>query len=119
MAARRMPGIRCAAMDTAKAAVAAKADRAPETLTAEDLKLLRGAKILELGNAGRLRHLGLGLPLPRSPARAAAPKGGSSGSARPLLTDADLEKMSGEAISKAIAAGRVAGIAPRRRSRRR
>lgn len=119
MTARRTAVHPLAAMDAAKAAVAAKADRAPETLSADDLKLLRGAKILELGNAGRLRHLGLGLPLPKSSARAAAPKGRTSGSARALLTDADLEKMSGDAISKAMAAGQVAGIAPRRRPRRR
>lgn len=113
MAARRTPVHPLAAMDAARAAVAAKADRAPETLTADDLKLLRGPKILELGNSGRLRHLGLGLPLKLT----APPKRGAS-RPNPYVTDEQLKTMTGTEISRAMAAGRVPGFGARRRGRR-
>jgi hypothetical protein len=56
-----------AAQEAAKAAAAAKAQRAPHTLTEAEAMLLPGRKILELGNAGKLRHLGIGSPTPKQP----------------------------------------------------
>ena len=61
-----------AAEDAAKAAAAAKAERAPHKLTAAEVMLLPGRKVLELGNAGRLRHLDIGTPPARQPV---TPKG--------------------------------------------
>ncbi len=70
---RRAPADPVAAQETAKTAAAAKAERAPRTLTAADVALLPGRKVLELGNQGHLRHLGVGTrPLaPATPATSA------------------------------------------------
>jgi hypothetical protein len=108
-----------AALKAAKAAAAAKAERSPRSLTAAEVELLPGRRILELGNAGHLRHLGVGTAPLGSAAPAAPKKMPVSRSAKAPLTDADLDGMSGEAISKAMAAGQVAGVGPRRRPRRR
>ena len=71
---RPLPPDPGAAGEAAKAAAAAKADRAPHTLTEREAMLLPGAKLLELGNAGKLQHLGLGVPSPKTatPKRAAS-----------------------------------------------
>jgi hypothetical protein len=107
-----------ASMDAAKAAAAAKAERAPHTLTEAEVMLLPGKKVLELGNAGKLQHIGLGLPLKRAtPTR--TPKITASKSASAQLTDDQLARMSGTDISKAMSSGRVPGIGSRRRSRHR
>jgi hypothetical protein len=103
-----------AAEGAAKAAASRKAERAPHTLTEGDVKLLPGRKVLELGNAGKLQHLGLGLPVKP----AAAPKTAAGRPAVPSLSDAQLSKMSGGEIRQAIAAGRVPGVGPRREGRR-
>ena len=117
MPPRRTAAHPAAAMDAAKAAASRKAKLTPEKLTEEEAMLIPPKLLLELGNQGRLQHLGLGLPLEHAtPAR--APKITASKSARPLA-DADLAKMTGSEISAAMAAGRVAGIAPRRRPRHR
>jgi hypothetical protein len=102
------------ARQAAKVAASRKAEVAPHELTESEVMLLPGKKVLELGNAGKLRHLGLGLPPHRS---AAAPKIRASSSAKAPLTDEKLRKMSGTQISKAIDAGLVPGVAPRRRPR--
>lgn len=105
-------------MDSTKAAAAAKAERAPRTLTEAEVMLLPGRKVLELGNAGHLQHLGIGLPLePATPAR--APKVTGSKSASAQLTDDQVARMDGNALSKAMAAGLVPGIGARRRPRHR
>lgn len=101
------------AREAETAAAAEKAKRAPHTLSEAEALLIPGKTLLELGNAGKLTHLGLGLPVKL----AAVPKTRASRPAKALLTDNDLKKMPGAAISKAMAAGRVAGIGPRRRRR--
>jgi len=104
--------------EAAKAAAARKARLTPEELTEQEAMLIPPKLLLELGNQGRLRHLGLGLPLkPGTPAR--TPRITAGKSARAQLTDDDLARMTGADISEAMAAGRVAGIAPRRRPRHR
>jgi hypothetical protein len=55
-----LPTDPAAALKAAKATAATKAERAPHTLTEAEVGLLPGKKILQLGNSGRLRHLGLG-----------------------------------------------------------
>jgi hypothetical protein len=106
-----------AAMDAARAAASRKARLTPEELTEEEAMLIPPRLLLELGNQGRLQHLGLGLPLkPSTPAR--TPRITASKSARAQLTDDDLARMSGTDISKAMAAGQVAGIGRRRTGRR-
>lgn len=103
------------AEEAAKAAAAAKAERAPHTLSEREAMLLPGAKLLDLGNNGHLRHLGIGVP----PVSTAASKTAAGRPAQPpKLTDAQLTKMSGAAIRKAIAAGCVDGIGPRRQGRK-
>ena len=101
-----------AAEEARRAAAAAKAERAPHTLSEAEVMLLPGAKVLQLGNDGHLVHLGIGLPVPTPQAA----KRAASRPERPPLTDAQLTKMSGEAIRKAVAAGRVPGIGVRRRT---
>jgi len=101
-------------MEAAKAAAAAKAERAPHQLTGAEVQLLPGRQVLDLGNAGHLRHLGIGLPIP-------APKAAKSATAQRApapLTDEQLRKLSAPQITQAIAAGRVPGIGPRRKGRR-
>jgi hypothetical protein len=95
-----------------RAAAAAKAERAPHTLTEADVMLLPGAKVLQLGNDGHLRHLGIGLPVPGP--KAAKRASGRPG--RPMVSDVQLAKMSGEQVRKAAAAGLVPGIGARRRT---
>ena len=75
---RRVPLDPAAAQDAAKAAASRKADRAPHKLTEAEVGLLPGRKVLELGNAGHLRHLGVGTK-PVEPATPAVvtPKGTS------------------------------------------
>jgi hypothetical protein len=107
------------AQQAAKAAAARKAERAPRKLTEAEVQLLPGKKVLELGNAGHLRHLGVGTVPRKSAAPAGAPRTAASRSARVPLTDTQLKDMPGEAISKAMDAGMVAGVGPRRRGRRR
>ena len=107
-----------AATAVAKAAASRKAELTPEKLTEEEAMLIPPKLLLELGNQGRLRHLGLGLPL--KPAAAAADpvaKMRGSKSASGQLDDKQLRNMSGADISKAMAAGRVPGVGPRRRPR--
>jgi len=118
MTARRTvaahPALAADAREAARAAAAEKAQRAPKTLTDQEVCLLPGKTVLELGNAGHLQHLGIGLPVKRAaPARKA-----KTTAATPHLTDADLAKMTGPQISKAMAAGRVAGVGARRTGRR-
>ena len=67
MPPRKIPVDPSAAQEMAKAAAAAKAERAPHKLTEGEAMLLPGKKLLELGNAGRLRHLGIGAPAPKQP----------------------------------------------------
>jgi hypothetical protein len=100
------------AREAATAVANRKAELHPEQLTAEELELIPGRKVLELGNAGKLQHLGLGLPIKP------APKILSSTSAPVGLTDDQLKKMDGNALSKAMAAGLVPGVGPRRKGRR-
>jgi len=107
------------ARQAAKDAASAKAERTPERLTAAEVRLLPGKTVLTLGNAGKLRHLGVGTAPLKSAAPAAPKRIPVSRSARAPLNDADLDGMSGEAISKAMAAGRVAGVGARRRPRHR
>jgi hypothetical protein len=102
------------AREAAKAAAAVKARRAPHLLSEAEVMLLPGKTVLDLGNAGHLRHLGIGIP----PTRTAVPKKTASKPASAQLTDDDLARMSGTDISKAMSAGRVPGIGPRRRGRR-
>jgi hypothetical protein len=101
-----------AAEEVAKAAAAAKAERAPHTLSEAEVLLLPGAKVLELGNAGKLRHLGLGLPVPTPQVAKMA----ASRPERPMLTDAQLTRMPGEQVRRAVAEGRVPSIGVRRRT---
>jgi hypothetical protein len=112
--ARRSAVHPLAAMDAAKAAAADKAERAPHTLTEAEVMLLPGKKVLELGNAGKLQHIGLGIP----PARKAAPKKTANGSPKASLTDAQIARMDGNALSKAMASGQVPGVGRRRTGRR-
>jgi hypothetical protein len=105
------------AREAAKAAASRKAEVAPDKLTEAEVMLLSGKKVLELGNAGKLRHVGLGVGPLKSAAPAATKKIPVTRSAKARLTDADLDGMSGEAISKAMAAGMVAGVGARRRPR--
>jgi len=100
------------ARKAAKAAASEKAARTPHLLTAADLELIPGRLLLELGNAGRLQHLGLGVPdkpAPRIRVTRSAPAG---------LSDAELAKMGGAQISKAMAGGQVPGVGARRKGRR-
>jgi hypothetical protein len=99
---------RAAAAETANE----KARTAPHTLTAEELDLIPGKLLLDLGNGGHLRHLGLGLPVPAPPAA----KWTATRPAAAPLTDEQLRKMSAPQISRAIAGGRVPGIGVRRRT---
>ena len=120
MTARRVPVhpalVAADTREAAKAAAARKARLTPEELTEQEAMLIPPKLLLELGNAGRLRHLGLGLPLkPSTPAR--TPRVTASKSARAQLTDDQLAKMTGEQISKAMAGGLVPGHGPRRRPR--
>jgi len=107
------------ARQAAKAAAAAKAERSPGKLTAAEVQVLPGKTVLALGNAGKLKHLGLGTAPLKSAAPAAAPKIPVSKSPGALLNDDDMKNMSGEAISKAMSAGMVAGVGARRRPRHR
>ncbi len=101
-------GARAAAAETANE----KARTAPHKLTAEELDLIPGKLLLDLGNAGHLRHLGLGLPVPKPQAA----KRAASRPERPMVTDAQLSRMTGEQVRKAAADGRVPGIGARRRT---
>ena len=76
---RKVPVDPGAAQELAEAAAAAKADRAPHTLTEREAMLLPGKKLLDLGNAGCLRHLGIGAAPRKQPA---APKGTRSAAKR-------------------------------------
>ena len=118
MTARRVPvhpaQTAADAREAAKAAASRKAELAPHTLSEAEVLLLPGRKVLELGNAGKLQHVGIGIPPVKS---AAAPQGRASKAAKAPLTDERLRKMSGEQISRAMAAGLVPGIGPRRRPR--
>jgi hypothetical protein len=116
---RKTPADPVAAMHAAKAAASRKAELAPHRLTEAEVRLLPGKTVLTLGNQGKLKHLGIGTAPLKSVAPAAPKKMPVSRSAKAPLTDADLDGMSGEAISKAMAAGQVAGVGPRRRPRRR
>lgn len=102
-----------AAEEARRAAAAAKAERAPHTLSEEEVLLLPNKTVLSLGNAGALRHLGVGLPVPGPKAAA---KRASGGAERPMLTDAQLTRMSGEQVRRAVAEGRVPSIGARRRT---
>lgn len=63
------------AMKAAKAAASAKAQRAPHRLTDAEVQLLPGKTVLELGNAGHLKHLGVGtVPLKPATPAGAGPK---------------------------------------------
>ena len=66
------------AIDAAKARAARKAETSPHRLTEAEVGLLPGKRVLELGNAGHLRHLGVGVK-PVKPATPAVvtPKGTS------------------------------------------
>jgi hypothetical protein len=102
------------AREAAKAAASRKAELTPHLLTEAEVMLLPGKKVLELGNAGKLRHIGLGIP----PVRTAAPKKTASSSPKATLTDAQIARMDGNALSKAMAAGQVPGVGRRRTGRR-
>lgn len=100
------------AREAAVAAAADKARRAPHTLTEADLDLIPGKLMLELGNAGHLQRFGIGLPLkpaPRVKVTTAVPAG---------LTDDQIARMDGNALSKAMSAGLIPGIGARRKGRR-
>jgi hypothetical protein len=58
---RTTPADPGAALDAAKARVAKKAETVPHRLTEAEVRLLPGKRVLELGNAGHLRHLGVGV----------------------------------------------------------
>jgi hypothetical protein len=60
------------AQQAAKAAASRKAERTPRKLTEAEVRLLPGRKVLELGNAGHLAHLGVGVRPAKTPAPAAA-----------------------------------------------
>ena len=63
------------AQQAAKAAANRQAELAPHKLTEAQVQLLPGRKVLELGNAGHLRHLGVGTaPVKSATPAAAAPK---------------------------------------------
>lgn len=98
----------------AKAAASRKAELAPHKLTEAEVMLLPGRKVLELGNAGHLQHLGLGLPPVKS---APTPKNRGGSPTKAPLTDERLRKMSGAEIAKAMDRGLVPGVGPRRRPR--
>lgn len=120
MASRRVPvhPVQAAAdaREAAKIAASRKARLTPEKLTEEEAMLIPPKLLLELGNQGRLRQLGLGLPLkPSTPAK--TPRITASKSANGQLTDDQLARMSGTDISRAMSGGRVPGIGPRRRPR--
>lgn len=102
------------ARDAARVAAAEKARRAPDTLTEADVRLLHRRTVLALGNAGLLRHLGVGTEPLKPATPAGAPKITRAKSARAPLTEADLAKMSGPAISRAMAAGLVPGFGARK-----
>lgn len=112
MTRRRIPPTPGAGDEAAKAAAAAKAQRAPHTLSAAEVMLLPGAKVLEIGNAGHLRHLGIGLPVPNTQAA----KRTASRPERPMVSDAQLTRMSGDQVRRAVTEGRVPGIGVRRRT---
>lgn len=105
------------AREAATAVANRKAELHPEQLTAEELELIPGRKVLELGNAGKLQHLGIGLPAKPTPTTLPNASG-PSGSAPAGLDDDALKKMSGDQISKAMAAGLVPGVGARRKGRR-
>jgi hypothetical protein len=72
----KIPADTATALKAAKAAAVAKADRAPHRLTEAEVGLLPGKKVLELGNAGHLRHLGVGVkPVKPATPAVATPKG--------------------------------------------
>jgi hypothetical protein len=105
------------AREAAKAAAAKKAETSPHRLTAAELEFLPGKTVLDLGNRGLLRHLGLGLPIKPAPSPLPSASG-PSGSAPAGLTDEALKKMSGDEISRAMSAGLVPGVGARRKGRR-
>lgn len=103
------------AQKAAKAAAAEKAQRTPHLLTEAEVMLLPGKMVLDLGNGGHLRHLGIGIPT----ARTAAPKKKTaSRSPKASLTDAQIARMSGDALARAMGDGQVPGIGARRKGRR-
>jgi hypothetical protein len=102
------------ARELAKAAAADKARRTPHLLTEPEVMLLPGKMVLELGNQGHLQHLGIGIPTVRT----AAPKKTANGSPKASLTDAQIARMDGNALSKAMASGQVPGVGRRRTGRR-
>ncbi len=72
-----------AAQEADRAAAAAKAERTPRKLTEAEVGLLPGRKVLELGNAGHLRHLGVGTaPVKPATPAVATPKGTSRAAQR-------------------------------------
>ena len=101
-----------AAEEARRAAAAAKAERAPHTLSEAEVMLLPGAKVLQLGNDGHLVHLGIGLPVPAPKAA----KRASGNAERPMVSDVKLTRMTGEQVRRAVAEGRVPGIGVRRRT---
>lgn len=108
----RVPLDPAAALEAAKAAAYRKAELTPHLLSEKEAMLLPGRKLLEIGNAGHLQHLGIGVPAKTS----AAPKARASSPERPMLTDAQLARMTGEQVRRAAAEGRVPGIGARRRT---
>ena len=74
---RRVPLDPAAAQDAAKAAAAAKAERAPHRLSEREAMLLPGKTLLDLGNQGHLTHLGIGLE-PTTQTTSSAPKGSTT-----------------------------------------
>src|SRR5579863_5246377 len=111
---RGIPAFPDPAADAAqRAAAAAKADRTPHLLSEEEVLLLPNRKVLDLGNSGHLRHLGIGLPVPRPKAAA---KKAAGNPAKPQVSDAQLGRMTGEQVRRAAAEGRIPGIGVRRRN---
>lgn len=71
----RMPVDPGQARELAKAAASRKAERTPHRLTESEAMLIPPKQLLELGNAGHLQHLGIGLPTKKvAPAKGAAKK---------------------------------------------
>jgi hypothetical protein len=63
------------ALQAAKAAASRKAERTPHKLTEAEVRMLPGKRVLELGNAGRLQHLGVGTaPVKSATPASAGPK---------------------------------------------
>jgi hypothetical protein len=99
---KRVPIDLAAAQDAAKAAADRKAERAPRTLTAAEVARLPGRRVLELGNAGHLKHLGVGTkPLPpASPPGASKPAKQATSSVTPKGTAQRTSKTTGRTASK-------------------